>query len=138
MYLIHLYILITILNLFSGSVGHLSHLYEVYTIFFFSVYRFCLFFFFLLKCLLCFCPASIRAQTIFFYESKSFIFCCQPLKLEFSFQGEERRHKQAKQTNKQKKPNFCFFGSEAEAHDVISDANVLIYFYLSLDECLTL
>lgn len=48
----------------------------------------------------------------------------------------ERKENTSKQVNKQKKNNFCFIGSEAEAHDVISDANV--YYFLKLDECLAL
>lgn len=48
----------------------------------------------------------------------------------FSLQGEERRHKQTnKQTNKEKN-DFCFIGSEAETHDVISD---VVYLYVGMN-----
>lgn len=83
--------------------------------------------FFYITYLLC-CPASIHVQAILFQSEHTFCFCVAGLwSLTFLFQGEERHTNTSKQTNKQKKPNFCFIGSEAETHDVISDANV-IYF----------
>lgn len=42
------------------------------------------------------------------------------------FQGEERQQKQ-NEANKKKKQHICFTGSEAETHDVISDARVHLY-----------
>lgn len=73
----------------------------------------------------------------FFKSFFLFIFVLPAFKASLYFsvylQGEERQQKQgSKQTNKQKN-NFCFTGSEAETHDVISDARVRLYFYVEMN-----
>lgn len=53
-------------------------------------------------------------------------FCCWPLKLDFSVSRKGNKHT--------KKMYFCFTGSEAETHDVISEDNVI--YFLLWNECL--
>lgn len=123
-----MYILVTNLTFFQvNTVGELLHLYEVYTILFSSVYTFIFLHktSFMFKFKLIF--FSVKT-TIFFFFFALPVF--EALLFLVRFRGEERRHT-SKQTNKQKK-NFCFIGSEAETHDVISDANV-IYFYVEMN-----
>ena len=57
----------------------------------------------------------------FFWNTFGFL-CYRPLKLDFSA---TRKDNTSKQTNKN---NLCFIWSEAEKHDVISEANVTFFY----------